>query len=74
MLWKSFNAVITLTQQMRQIDYPTFNALLQRAHADSLTDANVTILNNKVAKEFPLHDPLKNTVIVQRKKSKHMIN
>ncbi len=26
MLWKSFNAVITLIQQMRQIDDPTFKA------------------------------------------------
>ncbi len=74
MLWKSFNAVITLTQQMRQINDPIFNALLRRARAGSLTDTDVTILNSKVAKEFPLHDPLKNTVIVQRNKSRHMIN
>lgn len=33
MLWKSFNAVITLTQQMRQINDPDFNALLRRARA-----------------------------------------
>ncbi len=74
MLWKSFNAIITLTQQMHQIDNPVFNVLLQRVHAGSLTDADVTILNNKVAKVFPLHDPLKNTVIIQKNKSRHMIN
>ncbi len=59
---------------MRQIDDPTFNALLRRACAGSLTDANVTILNSKVAKEFPLHDLLKNIVIVQRNKFRYMIN
>ncbi len=74
MLWKSFNAVITLIQQMRQIDNLAFNTLLRRACTGSLTDADVTILNSKVAKEFPLRDLLKNTVIVQRKNSRHMIN
>ena len=45
-----------------------------RAHAGSLTDADVTNLNSKVAADFPLDDLLKNTVIVQRNKTRHMIN
>lgn len=74
MLWRSFNAVITLTQQMRQIDDPKFNTLLRRAHASFLTNANIINLNSKMAVDFPLHDLLKNTVIVQRNKTRHMIN
>lgn len=59
---------------MHQIDDPAFNAFLRHAHAGSLTDTNVIILNNKVVKEFLLYDLLKNTIIVQKNKSKNMIN
>lgn len=64
MLWRSFNVVITLTQQMHQIDNPEFNALLWRARVSSLTDADVTNLNNKMTADFLLHDLLKNMVII----------
>ncbi len=74
MLWKSFNVVITFIQQMHQINHPAFIALLRHIHTGSLTDTDVIILNSIVAKEFLLHDLLKNTVIVQTNKSKYMIN
>lgn len=59
---------------MRQIDDPKFNTLLQRACAGFLTDANITNFNNKVTADFLFYDLLKNTVIVQRNKTRHMIN
>lgn len=63
-LWRSFNVVITLTQQMHQIDDPKFNALLWCTHTGSLTDADITNFNSKVVADFLLHDLLKNIVIV----------
>lgn len=64
MFWKSFNIVIILIQQMGQIDDPTFNVLLRFAHTSSLIAFNITILNSKVVKEFFLHDPPKNNIII----------
>lgn len=59
---------------MLQIDDLVFNASLRYIQASFWTDADITILNNKVVKEFSLYNPLKNTVRVQRNKSKHIIN
>lgn len=39
-----------------------------------MTNHNVTMLNNKVVTLFTFQDPLKNIVIVQRIKTRHMIN
>lgn len=74
MLWKNLNAVITFTQQMCQIDNPNFNALLQRVRAGFLSNANITNLNSKVVADFFIDKLLKNTVIVQKNKTMHMIN
>lgn len=59
---------------MCQIDDPEFNSLLWRACASFLNDADVINLNSKMAADFQLHDLLKNTVIVQRNKTRHIIN
>ncbi len=39
-----------------------------------LTDTNIISFNSKVAKLFLLYNPLKNVIIVQRNKSRYMIN
>ena len=59
---------------MRQIDNPNFNSLLHCAHAGFLIINNVTNLNSKISADFFLYDLLKNTVIIQRNKTRHMIN
>ena len=74
MLWESFESVITLTQQMRQRNDPNFTQLLQRARTGALTQDDVMILKDRVVTQFTLQDPLKNTVIVQRNKTRHLIN
>lgn len=74
MLWTSFNTIITLTQQMRQINNSIFNTLLHCTCIGFLIDANVVVLNSKVAKEFSLHNILKNTIIVEKNKFRYMIN
>lgn len=73
-LWECFDSVITLTQQMRQLHDPHFTSLLMRARAGALTQHDVTILNDKVVTKFTLQDPLQNIVIVQRNKTRHLIN
>lgn len=73
-LQKSFNAIITLTQAMRQINDPKFNVLLRQAYASTLTDANITNLISKIATNFLLYDLPKNMVIVQKNKTRHIIN
>lgn len=74
MLWKNFNTVIILIQQIRQIDDSKLNVRLQRACAGFPIHADITNLNSKVAANFSLHDLLENTVIIQKNKPRHMIN
>lgn len=64
MLWECFNLVLTLTQQMQQRDDQRFTELLQRARAGSLTEHDITMLNDRVVTQLTLDNPLKNTVIV----------
>lgn len=59
---------------MRQIDDLTFNILLQCIYVSSLTDTNIAMLNTNVAKKFLFYNLLKNTIIVQKNKFRHMIN
>lgn len=59
---------------MRQIDDPNFHGLLRPVRTGSLTDANITNLNNRVASNFSLYNLLKNTVIIQKYKTRLMIN
>lgn len=73
-LWLSFSSVITLTQQMRQQSDPIFTQLLRRARMGALTQADVSKLNEKVVTGLTLSDPLNNIVIVQRNKTRHLIN
>ncbi len=73
-LWLFFSSVITLTQQMHQQNNPNFTQFLRRACMGELTHGNVAMLNGKVVTALTLNDLLKNIVIVQRNKTKHLIN
>ncbi len=63
-LWLSFSLVITLIQQMCQQSNPIFAQLLRRARKGALTQADVSILNEKVVTGLTLNDPLNNIVII----------
>lgn len=41
---------------------------------EALTLADISMLNSKVVTALTLNDPLKNIVIVQQNKTKHVIN
>ena len=47
-LWRSLNAVIILSQQMRQADDPAYGALLSRLRRRSPTDDDINILNSRI--------------------------
>ncbi len=51
-----------------------FAQLLKRARKEMLTQADISMLNEKVVIGLTLNDPLNNIVIVQRNKTRHLIN
>ena len=73
-LWLFFTLVITLTQQMRQDSNLISQQLLRRVRIGALTQADVSILNEKIVTGLTLSDLLNNIVIVQCNKIKHLIS
>ncbi len=59
---------------MRQQSDPIFAQLLRRARKGALIQADISMLNEKVVTGLTLNDPLNNIVIVQRNKTRHLIN
>lgn len=59
---------------MWQIDNLKSNILPRRARVRTLHKANITNLNSRVTIKNFLHDLLKNTLLVQRNKMRHIIN
>ena len=73
-LWNSFSSVLTLTEQMRQRADPAFQELLKRARRGSLNIHDVNILNQRVATNLPDSGLLDTVVIVQKNKTRHLVN
>lgn len=66
--------MIILTQEVRQQEDPKFESLLQQAQARSLTQTDVSMLNNRVMTALMFKNLLKNIFMVQKNKSRHLIN
>ncbi len=73
-LWNGFSSLLTLTEQMRQKADPAFHELLKRARQRKLNMRDVEILNKRVATSLPDTRSLKTVVVVEKNKSKHLIN
>lgn len=74
MLWHRFTDVIILDQQMRQAEDPTYQSLLRRARAGTLTTEDRDLLNEKFVPSILTPD-LENAVIVVRSNAlRHHIN
>ena len=74
MIWHRFRNVIILDQQMRQAEDPTYQSLLGRARAGTLTTEDCNLLNKKVIPSILTPD-LENAVIVVRSNElRHHIN
>lgn len=71
-LWHSLNAVIILSQQMRQADDPAYGALLSRLRRRSPTDDDINILNSRIRTQVPTQNIP--PVIVRRHSVRQAIN
>ena len=71
-LWRSINAVILLTEQMRQSDDPKFAAALRHIHFHELTLEDIEILNSRVG--APLQCPTSIPIIVHRHTLRDALN
>ncbi len=73
-LWLFFSAVIILIKQMYQQSDPIFVQLPRQVRKGELTEADVSILNEKVVTSPILNNLLNNIVIVPQNKIRHLIN
>ncbi len=73
-IWNQFTLVITLTEQMRQHDDKSFQAMLTRARRGLLNNDDIVILNSKVAVTIPILNLGEQVVIVQQNTIRHTIN
>ena len=71
-LWRSLNAVIILSQQMRQADDPAYGALLSRLRRRCPTDDDINILNSRIRTQVPTQNIP--PVIVRRHSVRQAIN
>jgi len=63
-LWRSLNAVVTLTQQMRQAEDPKFAEAMAQIHIHEPTDEDITMLNTRIG--APIPDSPAAPIIVRR--------
>ena len=71
-LWRSINAVLLLTEQMRQSDYPDLGAALRRIRLHEPTSEDIEMLNSRVG--APLECPTSIPIIVRRHKLRDPLN
>ena len=71
-LWRSINAVVLLTEQMRQSDDPEFAAALRRIRLHVPTAEDIEMLNSRVG--APLDCPASTPIIVRRHKLRNALN
>src|SRR5204862_7637674 len=65
-LWRSLNAVVLLTEQMRQSEDPEFAAALRCIHVHKPTQADIDMLRTRVG--TPLDYPGTIPIVVRRHK------
>jgi len=71
-LWRSLNAVVILTQQMRQAGDPEYAALLSRLRVREPTDEDIETLNDRIGAELPNMESV--AVTVRRHALRQAIN
>jgi hypothetical protein len=71
-LWRSLNAVVILTQQMRQAGDPEYAALLSRLRVREPTDEDIETLNDRIGAELPNMESV--AVTVRRHALRQVIN
>ena len=71
-LWRSLNAVVNLTEQMRQSDDPEFAAALRRIRLHQPTPNDIELLNSRVC--APLESPTSIPIVVRRHNLRDAIN
>jgi hypothetical protein len=72
MLWRSFDSVIMLTEQMRQAEDVPFQQMLRRAREGNLTETDLETMNSRIAHSFDLSVETK--LITRRNKIRHKAN
>jgi len=72
-LWRSLNACVILTEQMRQADDPEFAAMLQRIRIHQPTDDDIETLNSRVGAHISPRDP-EIRIVVRRHKLREALN
>jgi len=74
-LWRRLNAVVLLTQQMRQADDPILGSLLSRLRIRSPTREDIETLKSRVGVPLPSHlNPAALGYIVRRNTIRSSIN
>jgi PIF1-like helicase len=73
-IWRRFDKVVILDEQMRQAKDPAFQSLLGRARSGSLAQNDVDMLNTKVVSSIISPHLDDATFIVQRNSLRHSIN
>ena len=71
-LWRSLNAIVLLTEQMRQSEDPHFAAALQRIRIHKPTQADIDMLNSRVG--APLDTTTAIPIVVRRHKLRNVLN
>jgi PIF1-like helicase len=72
-IWRRFDKVVILDEQMRQAKDPAFQSFLGRARSGSLTQNDVDLLNTKVVSSVLSPDLDDATFIVQRNSLRHSL-
>ena len=73
-MWNCFSSLLTLTEQIQQKADPAFPELLKRARQGKLNIRDIEILNKRVTTSFLDTETLETVVVVQKNKSRHLIN
>jgi len=71
-LWRSLNAVVLITEQMRQSEDPEFAAALRRFRIHQPTPEDIDLLNSRIC--APLNAPTTIPIVVRRHKLRNAIN
>jgi len=71
-LWRSLNAVVILTQQMRQAEDSMYAEAMARIRVHQPTDKDIAMLNSRIG--VPIPDSSAAPIIVRRHYVRHAIN
>ena len=71
-LWRSLNAVVILTQQMRQAEDPRYAEAMARLRIHEPTDEDIAMLNSRIG--APIPDSPSAPIIVRQHYVRHALN